>query len=166
MVIETERKFLITDPSWKKEVRRSVHFRQGYFPLAADARTTIRVRTADSKAWLTIKGPSSGCSRQEYEYEIPYGDACELLEGPAGGRSLEKIRHYIPAGEGLVWEIDEFLGRNEGLVVAEIELPAENTPFPHPSWLGTEVTALPRYRNSRLVVHPWSEWSEPEKAPV
>ena len=163
MHIETERKFLIADPSWKKEVRRSVHFRQGYFPLAEGSRTTIRVRLADSSAWLTVKGPAVGCSRMEYEYEIPCRDAFEMLEGPAGEGSIEKIRHYVPAGE-FVWEIDEFLGKNEGLTVAEIELPAEDTPFPRPPWLGKEVTSLSRFRNSSLTLHPWSEWSETEKS--
>ena len=162
MPVETERKFLIADPSWKKEVRRSVHFRQGYFPLTPDSRTTIRVRLTDQTAWLTIKGPASGCSRIEYEYEIPQQDACELLSGPAAARSLEKIRHYVPAGN-FVWEIDEFLGRNGGLVVAEIELPSENTSFERPPWLGKEVTDLPRFRNSSLVIHPWTEWTESEK---
>ena len=162
MPVETERKFLIADPSWKNGVRRSVHFRQGYFPLAPDSRTTIRVRLADQTAWLTIKGPASGCSRMEYEYEIPQQDADELLSGPAAARSLEKIRHYIPAGP-YVWEIDEFLGRNRGLVVAEIELPAEDAVFERPAWLGKEVTDLPRFRNSSLTLHPWTEWSELEK---
>jgi len=162
MPVETERKFLLADPSWKKEVTRSVHFHQGYFPLAAESRTTIRVRMADQTAWLTIKGPASGCTRIEYEYEIPCRDASELLAGPAAGRSLEKIRHYVPAGP-FVWEIDEFLGKNAGLTVAEIELPAEDTPFIRPAWLGKEVTELPRFRNSRLVLHPWTEWSDAEK---
>ena len=162
MPVETERKFLLADSSWKKEVRRSVHFHQGYFPLSAESRTTIRVRLADQSAWLTIKGPADGCSRVEYEYEIPCGDAREMLAGPAAARSLEKIRHYVPAGP-FVWEIDEFLGKNSGLTVAEIELPGANTPFVRPAWLGKEVTDFPRFRNSRLVIHPWTEWSDSEK---
>ena len=162
MPVETERKFLIADPSWKNEVRRSVHLRQGYFPLTPDSRTTVRVRLADHSAWLTIKGPASGCSRMEYEYEIPHRDACELLSGPASARSLEKIRHYVPAGP-YVWEIDEFLGRNTGLILAEVELDSPDEELAVPDWIGREVTGELRFYNSRLLGYPYQEWKPEER---
>jgi CYTH domain-containing protein len=117
----------------------------------------VRVRTDGQSAWLTIKGRGEGITRPEFEYEIPVADAADLL-ALCRGRLVEKTRYLVPAGT-LCWEIDEFTGDNTGLVVAEIELPDEDTPVPQPVWLGEEVTADPRYLNANLAVHPFARWA-------
>lgn len=109
------------------------------------------------KGFLTVKGITNGVTRSEFEYEIPFSDADKMLSGLAEKPLIEKRRFKIPAGS-LVWEIDEFLGENAGLIVAEIELPDEDAPFERPDWLGREVSNDPRYFNSNLVRHPFSQW--------
>jgi CYTH domain-containing protein len=126
--------------------------------LNRDHLRTVRVRIADSQAFLTIKGPNEGIRRQEFEYPIPLADADALLalcEGPL----IEKHRHRVVHG-GLLWEIDEFHGANAGLVVAEVELPSVEHPFEAPPWLGREVSHDPRYFNSSLSRHPFSTWDD------
>lgn len=135
---------------------------QGY--LAGGARASVRVRIAGDRAWLNVKGGGYVASRQEFEYAIPVDDAREMLESLCDGPLVEKTRHFVPHG-GLEWEVDEFHGRNEGLVVAELELDREGQPFDRPPWLGPEVTHLPRYYNVRLVEHPYSEWTAAEREP-
>src|SRR5690606_32751220 len=135
---------------------RSVRMRQGYLSRAPGR--TVRVRIEDDRAFLTIKGRASGLARPEFEYEIPLADASALLE-MADGPLVEKVRHYVPFG-GLVWEVDEFFGDNEGLVVAEVELSCEDQAFEKPDFVGAEVTSDPRYLNSRLAVEPYSTWSK------
>ena len=134
---------------------------QGY--LASGARLSVRVRVAGHEAWLNIKAGGLVASRQEYEYPVPLDEAHELLvlaEGPL----IEKTRHFVEHG-GMTWEIDEFHGENEGLVVAELELDSEDEPFARPPWLGPEVTQLRRYYNVCLVTHPYSAWNDAERNP-
>ena len=150
---EIERKFLVADPSWKKLGEGTV-YRQGY--LSTLKERVVRVRTMGKKAVLTIKGASEGATRLEFEYNIPLKDARELLdlcEGPL----IEKTRYKINY-RGLVWEVDEFHGENEGLVVAECELRSEDQVIEKPTWVGKEVTADPRYYNANLVAHPFTLW--------
>jgi adenylate cyclase len=149
---EIERKFLVTDDTWRAEVRSSRRLRQGY--LAIDGKTNVRVRTDADRAWLTVKGAGEGISRAEFEYEIPVADAEGLL-GLCRHRIIDKTRHLVPAGQH-TWEIDEFAGANAGLIVAEIELREESDAFARPAWLGEEVTTDPRYLNASLAVSPWT----------
>jgi adenylate cyclase len=144
---EIERKFLIKGDGWRGLVENSRLIRQGY--LSSNAKATVRVRTwDDEKAALTLKGPTSGASRAEYEYEIPIDDARELME-MARPHIVEKRRHEVPFG-GLVWEIDVFEGRHEGLVIAEVELESEDAEVEMPDWVGIEVTEDDRYFNASL----------------
>lgn len=152
MAIEIERKFLVQGEAWR--AAPAVFYSQGY--LNRDKARTVRVRIAGDEAFLTIKGQSVGASRAEFEYAIPLADARELLamcEQPL----IEKNRRKIPHA-GFVWEVDEFLGENLGLVVAEIELPTEETQFARPDWVGQEVTDDERYFNSNLAKTPFSCW--------
>jgi CYTH domain-containing protein len=152
MPTEIERKFLVTGSEWRQA--KGSHVRQGY--LNRDKERTVRVRLAGEKAFLTIKGLSDGASRDEFEYEIPVTQAEQLLS-LCDGPILHKVRHVVEYS-GLIWEVDEFLGENEGLVVAEVELEREDQPFQRPSWLGQEVTDDPRYFNSNLCTNPYSKW--------
>lgn len=155
---EIERKFLLRDQSWRQAVSRSQKLRQGY--LSDDKARTVRVRVVnDVEGWLTIKGLSVNNSRPEYEYAIPAEEAAAMLDSLCKRPLLEKIRHIVVV-DGMTWEIDEFLGDNAGLVVAEIELQAVEQEFTRPDWLGEEVSSDPRYFNSSLVQHPFSEWAE------
>jgi adenylate cyclase len=151
---EIERKFLVRSAGWRQEATSTRPLRQGY--LAIDDGNNVRVRTDGQSAWLTIKGRGEGITRPEFEYEIPVDDAAALF-ALCRGRLVDKTRHLVPVG-ALSWEIDEFSGDNAGLVVAEIELPDENTAVPQPAWLGDEVTADPRYLNANLAVHPFARW--------
>jgi adenylate cyclase len=152
MPTEIERKFLVTGSGWRQE--NSVRISQGY--LNRDKERTVRVRLAGEKAFLAIKGKTVGASRAEFEYEIPAAHAEQLLK-LCDGPILQKIRHTI-AYNGLIWEVDEFLGENEGLVVAEVELEREDQPLERPGWLGQEVTKDPRYFNSNLTANPYWKW--------
>lgn len=145
MAKEIERKFLVTG-DFGAFVTESHHIAQGY--LNTDPCRTVRVRVLDDKGFITVKSRNDGCVRNEWEYEIPVADAMEMLAICSCG--LEKTRNIIPAGDGLVWEVDVFGGRHKGLIVAEIELPAADTPFVRPEWLGEEVTGDPAYYNSTL----------------
>lgn len=152
MAIEIERKFLVVGDAWREAP--AVFYSQGY--LNRDKARTVRVRIAGEEAFLTIKGASVGASRAEFEYSIPLWDARELLamcEQPL----IEKNRRKIPH-EGFIWEVDEFLGENLGLIVAELELPVEDTVFNRPDWIGEEVTGDARYFNSNLSHTPVTRW--------
>jgi adenylate cyclase len=155
MAIEIERKFLVRDSSWKEGVVGKL-YRQGY--LSREKGSTVRVRRVEERAFLTVKGPGDGLSRPEYEYEIPVADGQELLDTLCEQPLIEKIRYLIPHA-GMVWEVDEFLGDNRGLVVAEIELSSPEQSFEEPAWLGTEVTGDPRYYNSSLSRDPFCGWA-------
>ena len=156
MAIETERKFLLADDSWRREVRESRILRQGY--LAIDGLTTVRIRIDGSTAQLTVKGAPQGLSRPEFEYAVPVADAEALLE-LCGGRLVEKTRHWVPVA-GRVWEIDQFSGANQGLIVAELELEEPGEDFARPEWLGPEVSGDPRYLNASLSLSPYRGWVE------
>ena len=152
MAVEIERKFLVVGDAWRAAPAEL--YSQGY--LNRDKLRTVRVRIAGEEAFLTIKGESVGARRAEFEYPIPLWDARELLtlcEQPLVEKKRRKILH-----EGFIWEVDEFLGENLGLVVAEIELPAEDTSFERPEWVGEEVTEDARYFNSKLSRTPFSRW--------
>jgi adenylate cyclase len=156
MGIEIERKFLLAGDGWRGQGVATT-MRQGY--LAADPVRTVRVRIEGERAVLTIKGKSEGASRGEWEYPIPVPDAEELLGQLCTGPLVEKVRHRIPQGEH-VWEVDEFLGQNAGLIVAEIELGSEDEAFEKPDWIGREVTGELRYYNSQLMRHPYAAWQD------
>lgn len=155
VAFETERKFLVADDSWRVQARESRTLRQGY--LAIDGATTVRIRTDGTEAWITIKGAQEGLTRPEFEYAVPVGDA-EALLALCGGRLVEKVRHLV-AFDGRVWEVDEFLGANQGLVVAELELSEPDEIFGRPDWLGAEVSGDPRYLNSSLSLRPYASWA-------
>lgn len=158
MALEIEKKFLLKDESWRKEVTSSCRMTQGY--IAASG-VTVRVRISDKGAFLTLKGrPDANFSRSEFEYPVPESDAREMIAEFCGSRVVDKVRHFVPAADGLVWEIDEYSGLNEGLFTAEIELPAPDTPFNTPAWLGDDVTGNPAYTNGALSRNPYTLWEE------
>jgi adenylate cyclase len=152
MAMEIERKFLLKEGVWPRGT--AMKCCQGFLSSAKER--TVRVRTVNNKGYLTIKGIAVGASRPEFEYEIPYQDALELLdicEKPL----IEKNRYRIEEG-GLVWEIDEFFGENQGLIIAELELESEDQEFEKPDWVGEEVTGDPRYYNANLIKNPFTKW--------
>jgi adenylate cyclase len=152
MATEIERKFLVSGTEWKNGPGTA--YCQGY--LNRSKERTVRVRIAGAQAFLTIKGLAQGISRLEFEYEIPLADAEQLLtlcDGPL----IQKMR-YIVHHQGNCWEVDEFFGDNQGLVVAEIELQDENQRFERPAWVGAEVSDDARYFNSNLASQPYSQW--------
>lgn len=154
---EIERKFLIEPEAWKQFNKpEGKHYRQGYITGADDV--TIRVRIAESKGYLTLKSKTVGISRDEFEYEIPYEEATDMMNSFTQV-GTEKIRYKIPVGN-LVWEVDEFLGANAGLLVAEIELQNEDQVLDKPSWVGDEVSDDYRYFNSNLATHPFCTWGK------
>ncbi len=150
---EIERKFLVTGEGWRESSGR--RYRQGY--LNSVKERVVRVRTIEDRAYLTVKGITVGASRLEFEYEIPVADADRMLDELCEQPLIDKVRYRVPYG-GLTWEVDEFLGENTGLVVAEVELESEDQPVTRPPWLGDEVTGDPRYFNSNLIQHPYSRW--------
>jgi len=158
---EIERKFLLTSDAWRDLAHRRQVMSQGY--LAGTERVSLRVRISGDHAHLNIKSGGLVASRLEYEYEIPVDEARELLTLCAGPL-VEKTRHYVEFG-GFEWEVDEFAGTNAGLIVAELELDAEDQVFPRPAWIGAEVTHLRRYYNVSLVEHPFSAWTDAERRP-
>jgi len=155
MPTEIERKFLVKG-DFIKDIKKSIHITQGY--LSRVPERTVRVRTYGNKAFLTIKGKAnkSGLSRYEFEKEISYEDALELLKICEKG-IIEKIRHLIYF-KGHTFEVDEFSGENEGLILTEIELESEDYTFEKPEWLGEEVTGNNRYYNSSLSRYPYKYW--------
>ncbi|HEY6644897.1 CYTH domain-containing protein [Povalibacter sp.] len=155
MPLEIERKFLLKSDAWRAEVDSRELMRQGY--LSSGAACSIRARISGEQAWLNLKAKRSGMTRLEFEYAIPRADADQILNELCTGPLVEKYRHRIAMGE-LVWEIDEFLGANAGLIVAEIELPTEDADFARPPWLGEEVTDDERYYNFNLAQKPYREW--------
>lgn len=152
MAVEIERKFLVCG-DYKSSARESSHIVQGYLNMDKDR--TVRVRVRDDKGYMTVKGPTNGVSRYEWEKEIPRDEAAGLLAlCPA---VIDKTRHLVDYG-GHTFEVDEFHGDNAGLTVAEIELSSEDELFEKPSWLGEEVSHDRRYYNSQLLIHPFKEW--------
>jgi len=155
MGLEIERKFLIKG-DYKKHAVKSLTIKQGYISTVHGI--TVRVRLKDKKGYLTIKGSTgeSGLSRYEWEKEIAYEEADELLRLCDSG-IIDKTRYIIPAGN-YTWEVDEFHGENEGLFIAEIELKSESDTFSVPDWLGQEVTGDLRYYNSYIAKNPFTRW--------
>ncbi|HVH34486.1 CYTH domain-containing protein [Tahibacter sp. UC22_41] len=166
MGVEIERKFLLASDAWRAQVSRSQRLVQGYLVSAAAvtsgaARSSVRVRIGGEQAWLNIKSSNLGAARDEYEYEVPLADAEAMLARLCDG-VVEKIRHYV-AHANHEFEIDEFFGANDGLVVAELELDAVDEAYERPDWLGAEITHLPRYYNLNLIAHPYSAWTAAER---
>jgi len=155
MAIEIERKFLVVDDAWRIAAAPGVRFLQGY--LANSGRNSIRVRVGGNQAWLNLKSATPGVSRREFEYPVPVADAEEILETLCLRPWIDKTR-YLVEHQGHRWEVDVFAAENHGLVVAEIELGAEDERFERPAWLGEEVSGDPRYYNARLVEHPYADW--------
>ena len=155
MGVEIERKFLVIGDAWRQAVVKSSHISQGY--LARTDRMEIRVRLKDDKGYLTIKGQRHGSVRTEYEVEFPTADIREILNQLVDGVVLEKERHLVPVGD-LTFEIDEFIGDNAPLVLAEVELPSASHEVPTTLWLGTEVTEDHRFYNSYLSKVPFGSW--------
>ena len=154
MAKEIERKFLVKGDAWRA-LAKGTTYRQGYLNSAKER--TVRVRSAEDKAFLTIKGLTLGATRAEYEYEIPFDEGKAMLDALAEKPLIEKKRYKIPAGD-LTWEIDEFLGDNAGLTVAEVELKSEDQAFDRPAWLGDEVTGDTRYYNANIIKKPFTRW--------
>ena len=150
---EIERKFLLKNDNWRGV--EGTRYRQGY--LSTEKERTVRVRIVGDQGYLTIKGASVGATRLEFEYEIPVEDVDELLNDLCAKPLIEKNRHEVEYA-GSVWEIDEFFGANQGLIIAELELRTEDEQFSKPSWIGKEVTEDPRYFNSNLTTHPYTQW--------
>lgn len=154
MAVEIERKFLVCNDAWRTQ-GESVLLRQGY--LSSNPDRVVRVRIEGNTASMTIKGRTSGATRGEWEYTIPVADAQALLEGLCERPLIEKRRTRI-VHKGMMWEVDEFLGENAGLIVAEIELESEDQVFSKPDWVKEEVTRDPRYFNANLIRHPYTTW--------
>jgi adenylate cyclase len=157
MGIEIERKFLLKNDSWRDHFTKKMELRQGYFSTSDDC--TVRIRISDNEAWLTIKGKTRNISRSEFEYLIPKEDAESMLLELAAEDIVEKVRYFIDC-EGSEWVVDEFHGRNRGLVVAEIELSSEDVICEKPEWIGKEVSSDYRYSNSNLSKKPYSRWKK------
>ena len=151
---EIERKYLVRGEAWRV-LAEGAYYRQGY--LNSDKERTVRVRSTGDKAYITVKGLTVGATRSEYEYEIPVADGNAMLDALAERPIIEKKRYKIPH-RGVTIEVDEFLGENAGLVVAEVELKSADQVFDAPAWLGEEVTGDPKYYNVNLIRHPYSKW--------
>lgn len=155
MAKEIERKFLV-DTHKLGELTDGKEIRQGFIPT--EELTVVRVRIAGDDAWLTIKGKNAGPTRSEFEYPIPKQDAHEMLDELCTGPQITKYRHNIDYC-GYVWEIDVFLGDNQGLIVAEVELEDADCSLSLPQWVTEEVTDDPRYYNVNLANHPFKDWN-------
>ena len=153
MAREIERKFLVKDDKWLK-FQKGTAYKQGYLSIEKDH--TVRIRISSQNAYITIKGKTTGAARSEFEYEIPLEDGKELIN-MCRQPVIEKIRYKIEF-KGFTWEIDKFLGKNKGLVLAEIELESEDQVFEKPDWADKEVTGDARYYNASLSVKPYSTW--------
>jgi adenylate cyclase len=154
MAKEIERKFLVQPRKWS-DLGPGLVIRQGY--LSASKQSSVRVRTYGDKAFLTVKGSTSDATRDEYEYEIPINDANEMLANLCEQPQIEKTRYRI-VFKGHTWEVDEFIGENRGLTVAEVELKNTKEQVELPDWIDREVTGDPRYYNSNLSTKPFSTW--------
>ncbi|MBI9038279.1 MAG: CYTH domain-containing protein [Bacteroidales bacterium] len=150
---EIERKYLVKGDQFKK-LAKGVFCRQGY--LCFENKNAFRVRIIGENAFLTIKGKTGGVTRLEYEYKIPFDEAKEIIEKLCV-KQIEKFR-YNYEYKGFLWEVDEFLGKNEGLVIAEIELESEDQFFKKPSWIGEEVSYDIKFQNYQLAINPYKNW--------
>jgi len=157
MPIEIERKFLLNNESWRKDVNPGTHFRQGY--LSESGPGSVRIRIEGDQANINIKSATLDMQRMEYEYSIPLEDAHEMLDELCIKPIIEKTRYHVTENNKL-WEIDVFEGDNEGLVVAEVELDSKDEVVKLPDWIGNEVTEDTRYYNVCLVKHPYKDWNK------
>jgi CYTH domain-containing protein len=161
MPTEIERKFLVIGEAWRSATDSDqspiagIRYRQGY--IFADRQRSVRVRVAGEQGYLTIKGATTGITRSEFEYPIPLAHALELLATLCEPPLIEKTRYRIPH-KHLTWEVDEFSGDNQGLVIAEVELTDPAQAIALPDWIGQEVSDDPRYYNSNLAKHPFTQW--------
>ncbi|MCP8883413.1 CYTH domain-containing protein [Devosia sp. XJ19-1] len=161
MAIEIERKFLVKGDDWRASSTGSAALRQGY--LSTSAKATVRIRILDdSRAVLTLKGPTDGISRAEFEYEVPLDEGRALLE-MSRPNVVEKRRYLVPHG-GLTWEVDVFEGAHAGLVMAEVELASADQSVDLPAWAGTEVSHDDRYANASLSRNPGVPALDPDAA--
>jgi len=152
---EIEYKHLVISDSWKERAEPGVRYAQAY--ICAEPDRTVRARIAGEKGILTIKGAAVGVTRSEFEYEIPVADAEQMMRELVVTPIVEKLRYRVEH-EGHIWEVDEFLGLNAGLIVAEIELASEDERYAVPEWAGENVSDDSRYTNARLAVEPYSSW--------
>lgn len=157
MGVEIERKFLVEGTDWRRDAGRTTRITQGY--LNTDPDRTVRVRVRDQTGVLTIKGRPRQLVRSEFEYEIPVGEADRMLEELCEGSLVDKTRHEVVVGDH-IWEVDEFHGANEGLMVAEVELSDPDEDFELPGWVGEEVTGRDRYYNASLAQRPYRDFSD------
>lgn len=156
MPTEIEKKFLVKSDDWRKDADEGLVMVQGY--LQSNEQSSVRVRLAGDRAWLNIKSATLGISRSEYEYAIPADDAQEILSNLCGQPVIAKTRYHVKVAEH-TWEVDVFDGDNKGLIVAEIELSAEDEVFETPQWAGDEVSLDTRYYNVCLATHTYKDWS-------
>lgn len=154
MAVEIERKYLVIQDKLPPLHDGELIF-QSYVPTTNSS--TVRVRLCGAAAFLTLKGPTHGISRAEFEYPIPPADAHDMLTRLCSPGAIEKTRYKV-LNDGMIWEIDVFAGVNKGLILAEIELESETQPFKLPEWIGAEVSADLRYSNQSLMKTPWSKW--------
>lgn len=156
---EIERKYLVNLKEWTSLKKPAgMHYKQGYLCIAPEM--SIRIRITESQAFITIKGKLNGATRTEYEYDIPMEDAKQMIRDLVTG-TISKIRYKIYF-ENKLWEVDQFLEKNDGLLLAEIELKDEEEEFAIPGWIGREVTNDDRYYNANLVANPYEKWKEQE----
>jgi len=155
MGVEIERKYTLKNDNWRNNVSYNERMVQGY--LAGNDRASVRIRIIGDKANLNIKSATLGIYRQEYEYELPLADAEKMLNDLCEKPVIDKVRHYVMF-DNKKWEIDEFSGENQGLIVAEIELESEEEKITLPDWADKEVSGDPRYYNVSLVKHPYKDW--------
>jgi adenylate cyclase len=156
MGVEIERKYLVKAELWAKiKPEKSIQIRQAY--LARDAEKTVRLRIADDKGFITVKGPTKGISREEFEYEMPLENVKELMIAFTAN-PIMKIRHLVTFKNKL-WEVDEFLEENAGLIVAEIELESDDEVVELPDWIDREISKDKRYANSNLAGKPFKTWT-------
>jgi adenylate cyclase len=148
MAHEIERKFLLTNDGWRAGVTQTEQLRDGLIARFGGAK--VRIRQASDRAWITVKGPRSGITRAEFEYEIPLADAEEMLRTVCEGPILEKVRHCVPHG-GRIWAIDIYQGALAGVTLAEVELQSETEALDVPPWVGREITHDPQFRKQALV---------------
>ncbi|MEJ2587683.1 MAG: CYTH domain-containing protein [Deltaproteobacteria bacterium] len=157
---EIERKFLVKKEKWQPEGEGEL-YRQGY--VSTEKRRVVRVRRAGDKGYLTVKALTGGITRLEFEYEIPVPDADIMLNRLCERPLIEKYRHRVTY-QDMIWEVDVFMGDNEGLVVAEVELESDTQEIALPEWAGPEVSTDPRYYNANLVKHPFKSWDNDSKS--
>jgi adenylate cyclase len=158
MGTEIERKFLLKSDAWRSQ-SVGKPYRQGYVFKSTDV--TVRIRIAGTQGYITLKGKAEQYARPEFEYEIPVDDAQAMLDLWCQPRVVEKIRYRVSFG-GLIWEVDEFQGLNQGLILAEVELTSNTQAFEVPDWIGQEVSDQDRYFNSSLAVYPYTQWTTEE----